>query len=153
VRLLDNVLMHAEGFGTMGAYICESAGIVVPLHPIYRKPPRPHSRAEDEDSNAMERQCRAGEGLGTFLCCWGGDGWDQVRIKWCCSHLFAFQHISWSRGCFLYPAKLDREEGDTSVYQASECLPMGQVGPMIDSHLDHPQCVSSGEGCRLYSCL
>ena len=32
-------------------------------------------------------------------------------------------------GCFLYTVKLDREEGDTSVYQALECLPMGKWGP------------------------
>jgi hypothetical protein len=96
----------------------------------------------------MERQCDTGEGLRMVLCCWRGDGWDQIRIKWCCSHIFAFQRISRSWVLFSIQQSSIEEEDRRQCILGMNCSAHGEVGPLIDSHLD-PQCSSAGEdaGC------
>jgi hypothetical protein len=67
--------LQGEGRG-VGSYICECTSVVVQLHTIHRIPPRPHSRSENQYSNAMECESCASGCSCSFLCCFGREGRD-----------------------------------------------------------------------------
>jgi hypothetical protein len=80
VELYDQFPVFLFSYKSLGifgkAHICHDAGVIVQLHPIHRIPSRPHSRPEDEESEAMECQSCTGGCSCSVLCCFRWEGGD-----------------------------------------------------------------------------